>query len=192
LAEVETTFSGNLLLVLAVWAIIYIADYYGTLYTARLYQAYGREYISFGGSLELNPQFQHDIDRLRAFSPRFFLHLVLSLASILFMWLLCAISESNWFFALFVGYLMLPETVMLIRHLRNLVLFTMAKRPGALVGRIEYSRPVALMQSATEMLGFALLFLFLFAVKRSWFILGGAFGCAMAGLRHSMWARKST
>ncbi len=189
----EAILSGNLPLVLAAWAIIYIADYYGTLYTARLYQAYGREYISFGGSLELNPQFQHDIDRLRAFSPRFFLHLVLSLASILFMWLLCkGISGLNWFFVLFVGNLMLPEAVILTRHLRNLVFFTMAKRPGALVGRIEYSRPVALMQSETEMLGFALLFLFMSILTGSWFILGGAFGCAMAGLRHSFWAKKST
>jgi len=182
-----------LILALAVWALIYIADYYGTLYTARLYQAYGREYISFDGGLELNPLFQDDIDHLRAFSPRFLSHLALSLALILFTWLLCnATSGLNWFFALFVGNLMLPEAVMLIRHLRNLAFFTMAKRPGSLRGRIEYSRPLALIHSATEMLGFALLFLFMFIVTRSWFVLGGAFGCAMAGLRHLMWARKST
>jgi hypothetical protein len=189
----EAVLHDNLLLVLVMWVVIYVSDYYGTLYAARLYQAYVEEHLSFGGSLELTPQFQHDIEHLKTFSPRFLLYLALSLVLISVIWLITnAIPGSNWLFALFVGGILLREAAFLIRHLRNLALFSMAKRPGNLTGRLEYSRRAVLVQSASEMLGFVLLFLFIFAITGSWSLLGAALACAVVALQNWALARKST
>jgi hypothetical protein len=42
---------------LALWLLSYLADYYLTLYSARLYRQGAHEYVAFEGSLELTPYY---------------------------------------------------------------------------------------------------------------------------------------
>ncbi len=50
------------------WIILYISDYYLTIYSARGFREIG--HFQFEGSFELTPQYQKDIDTLRPVSRR--------------------------------------------------------------------------------------------------------------------------
>ena len=63
---------------LILWIVLYISDYYLTLYAARGFKEIG--HIQFEGSYELTPQYQKDIDALTPVSRRHLIALVLSSA----------------------------------------------------------------------------------------------------------------
>ena len=64
---------------LILWVILYVSDYYLTVYSARGFREIG--HFQFKGSFELTPQYQKEIDALKPISIR---HLtLLSLYSLL-------------------------------------------------------------------------------------------------------------
>src|SRR5512144_760767 len=67
-----------------VWIILYISDYYLTLYSARGFREIG--HFQFEGSFELTPQFQKDIDALNLISRRHLIALILSSLLLLLIW----------------------------------------------------------------------------------------------------------
>src|ERR1051325_146092 len=83
---IEQYLIHNLWLALVFWIVAYLLDYYLTLYAARLYQAKAKDHFGFGGSYELTPYYQPEIDRLRLISPRFVLMLALSSLAIGLVW----------------------------------------------------------------------------------------------------------
>jgi hypothetical protein len=182
----------NLSLTLALWTVVYLLDYALTIYAARLYLAGANRHLSFGGSLELTPQFQKDVDQLRRVSPRFIFFLLLSNLALILVWLLAVwVLSLPGLFALAAGAVILREVPVLLRHSRNLGLFRNARQPGALTGRLAYARWLVLRQSATELLGFAVLFVGIFALAHDWFWLGGAVGCAFLAHNHWRMARRA-
>ena len=186
------------LLIQHVWLAIalcggsYISDYYLTLYSARLYQAKAKEHFSFGGSFELTPYYQTDVDRLRRWSPHFGLMLFLLVIAVLLVWWLTV----RWLnlpdlFLFLVGALLLREAAIHVRHIRNIVLFRYARDTEEVKGHIEYSRRLVLKISADEMASFSLLFLLIALLVDSWLILGGAVACAIIGFEQLKLARKA-
>jgi hypothetical protein len=67
----ETLFVDNLWVCLLTWLVLYISDYYLTIWGAHLYRSGAQEHIVYEGSYELTPQFQKDIDALKLFSLNF-------------------------------------------------------------------------------------------------------------------------
>jgi hypothetical protein len=61
-ADVENLLAASPWTGVALWIILYISDYYLTLYSARGFHEIG--HFQFEGSLELTPQYQKDIDAL--------------------------------------------------------------------------------------------------------------------------------
>jgi hypothetical protein len=173
-----------------VWSVLYISDYFLTLTCARLYQAGASEKIVFEGSFELTPFFQKDIDSLRKISPRFLILLVLSNCYLLLVWWLVGVSQNELYqFAL--GYMILLQLMVHIRHLRNLFLFRAMSRTDGVRGRIEYPRPLLLRMSAFECLTFSGLYFVLFAIVQSYFLLGGTIACLLLAAKHRKIAYKS-
>src|SRR5574341_791439 len=84
----EAFLVNNVVFAILLWAIIYTSDYYLTIYAARLYEAGANQHFGFGGSVELTPYYQKDVDRLTSLSPRFLLMLMLSSALLVAIWLL--------------------------------------------------------------------------------------------------------
>jgi hypothetical protein len=74
-----------------------------------------------------------------------------------------------------------------MRHLRNGFLFRTAK---AVQGRLSYPRVLLLRASAFELLVFSGLYLALFLVTASTFILGGALACGVLSLNHYRLAQR--
>jgi hypothetical protein len=177
----------NVWFTITAWSTLYIIDYYLTVYAARLYKAGAHNYLLYGGSYELTPQFQSDIDNLRNISPRFVFHFALSNVIVILAWFLCIrVLPLPELFAVFVGGLILREAVIILRHVRNITLFEYAQNPAALKGRLEFSRWLVLKQSAIDLMSFAGLFLFIYAMVTNWFFLGGALGCSVVA--QQQWA----
>lgn len=174
---------------MAVWAALYISDYYLTLTCARLYQGGVKEKIKFEGSYEITPQFQSDIDNLRKISPRFVRAMICGLALLFLIWLTSRRVAPE-AYGLALGTLIGIQLAIHMRHFRNLAMFR-ALAAGELDGQIEYPRPLMLRFSAFEMLAFVGLFLVLYLFTSSWFVLGCALGCLMLAAKHSQWSQKA-
>lgn len=161
-----------------------------TIICARLYRSGANEKIVFEGSYELNPFFQKDIDRLKAFSPRFLYMLLLVASLTTFVWYLSRDSVPE-MYEFLLGALILMQLTIHLRHLRNLFTFRAMSNQVDVRGRIEYSRPFILRMSSSELLIFSGFYLLLFAFLQQWFLLGGAASCLSAGVKHQKYAKKA-
>ena len=189
----EELLVGRVWLARLIWAAIYISDYYLTIYAARLYQTGAKEHFVFEGSVELTPYFQEDVDKLRRFSPRFFLALALSSLALLVIWLAAVrLSDVPAMFSFAIGGMFLLEAAVHMRHIRNIALFQRARVAQGLKGTIEYTRWLTLKLSAIEILSFSGLFFLLFLVSGSWFFAGGTATCLATGLRHWIWGKRAS
>lgn len=188
---IEPLLIHNVWLSIALWAFAYLLDYYLTLYAAQLYQTGAKEHFGFGGSYELTPYYQKEIDRLRLVSPRFLLMLALSsLAIWLVWWLAVSVLGLAELFLLLIGGLISRQLVVLARHMRNIVLFRHARTAGNIQGRVEYTRRVTLRVSATELFAFVIIYLLISLISGSFFFLGGALACAITGMQHWIMSSK--
>jgi len=167
------------------WAAVYISDYRMTLTCARMYQA--QQAIVFEGSYEITPLFQADVNALRRLSPRFVIALVAGTACLAVMQHTSFNSGSSTLYAGALGALLLLQSAVHLRHFRNWFLFRNIK---AVQGRVFYPRGLMLQASAIELLGFAVLYLTLFLLTASIFILGGAMACGALAFNHYRLAQR--
>lgn len=163
----------NLWVALLLWVLLYGADYYLTLRGASLMAQVGKTYFDMGGSYELNPLFQKDIDRLRRVSPRFILILVGAGVWLVLMWGVTQYLHIPQAFAAGAGVLILMEVPVLTSHVRNLALFTALRTPGAVEGHIAYSRWVSLRMTSWNFALWGVLYALFFALTGSWLFFGG-------------------
>ena len=175
---------------LLIWGLAYLADYYGTIYVARLMRGTLQEYIQFEGSLELTPVFQKDVNALRWFSPSFLWRWLLSFPLLALLWWLWTDLGLPQIFYLTIGGLLLRQAAILLRHGRNFALAYLCRTAGSLRGHLEYSRWLSLRLSAAELFGFGALFGLTAIAMESWFFLGGALMCALTGYKHWTYSRK--
>lgn len=177
---------------LALWSGLYVSDYVLTLWAARLYQADAKSHVVLKGSLEITPYFQQDVDALKPLSTRFIRALLFSVLAIALAWLLAVrLAGLPQAFSFLVGALILLEATAHIRHVRNIVFLKTLRDLHTLKGQLEYPRWLSLKLSSVEILGFAALFLLVFAVTGDWFFLGGVGSCLLTGLKHLDWAGKA-
>jgi hypothetical protein len=170
------------------WIILYISDYYLTLYSARGFREIG--HFQFEGSFELTPQFQKDIDALNLISRRHLIALILSSLLLLLIWWL---TRFNFYlelaYLLFLGMFLLMEVAIHLRHFRNISLIRTVRKYGGIEGQVGYKKWFSYRVSANEFYTFAALFLIIAILTYSQFFLGGAITSLAVGIRHSRLAR---
>jgi len=172
------------------WVIVYISDYYLTIYGARLYKD-ASQYFSVDGSYELTPYYQQDINALRLLSPRFLLALFGSTLLLLVIRGLSAALGLPAFYVFLCGAFLLMETVVHFRHIRNIVTYRQLKRGDAATGRLAYTRWFVYSVSATDVFAFAVFCLIIALLLGSWFFAGGAVGCTRIAIGHLLKAREA-
>jgi hypothetical protein len=173
-----------------VWAALFVSDMNFTVSCARLYQSGVKEHMVFEGSFELTPYYQRDIDALRRFSPRFLTVLALMCVLLVLLWRsTVGLGIAPTAYETMLGMLILLQLTIHVRHVRNYVLFRSMLAGGAVTGRLEYTRPLILASSATELFSFAALYTVLAIVTMSAFVAGGAFSCALVGAKHVQFSR---
>ncbi len=178
----ESSWAGPLL-----WAALYISDYTCTIACARMCRTQAK--IQFEGSFEINPIYQGDVNALRRLSPRFCLILTASTGYLfLLRWVADPGSALPELYIFTLGAMLLMELTIHVRHFRNWFLFK--KVVPNLRGRVEYPRDTLLQMSAFEILTFVGLYLALFFVTGSLFILGGAVTCFVLAIKHYRLARR--
>jgi hypothetical protein len=172
------------------WILLYISDYYLTIYSARGFREIG--HFQFEGSYELTPQFQKDVDALKLISARHLALLVLySLVILLLWWVIAHWLALPWLYNLYLGLFLLVEVAVHLRHLRNVFLIYEVRRHGGVEGQISYRKWFSYKVSAFEFYLIGTLFLMVAALSFSTFFLGGALVCFGTGLKHSRLARKT-
>jgi len=176
---------------LAIWVVLYVSDYYLTIWGATLRTEKAAALIDEGGSYELTPAFRADVDALRLVSPTFLWYLLLSMLVLLFAWWLTVrYSEFPPGFLFVVGAMVLLEVAVHFRHVRNILFFRALRTPGATEGHLRHSRWLILHLSAIEFISFAMLFAACFVVSANLFFLGGILTCLATGLAHEQRSRR--
>ena len=172
------------------WIILYISDYYLTLYSARGFREVG--HFRFEGSFELTLQFQKDIDALKPVSKRHVIWLALSsLLIVLIWWLTKRLLFFPWTYLLYLGMFLLLEVAVHLRHLRNISLIREIRRNGGMEGEVKYRKWFSYRISASEFYVYSVLFLIVAILTYSPFFLGGAIMCFGTGFQHSRLAKKA-
>jgi hypothetical protein len=172
------------------WIILYVSDYYLTLYSARGFHEIG--HIKFEGSFELTPQFQKDIDALKPVSKRHVIWLILSSLLIsLIWWLTKQLLFFPWTYLLYLGMFLLLEIAVHLRHFRNVSLIREVRKNGGIEGEIKYRKWFSYRISASEFYVYSALFLMIAVLTYSPFFLGGAIICLGTGFKHSRLAKKA-
>ena len=172
------------------WIILYISDYYLTIYSARGFREVG--HFHFEGSFELTPQYQKDIDALKPVSMRHVISLVLSsLLIVLIWWLTKRLPFFPWTYLLYLGMFLLLEIAVHLRHFRNISLIREIRKGGGVEGEIRYRKWFSYRISASEFYLYSVLFLFFAVLTYSPFFLGGAIMCFATGVKHSRLSKKT-
>jgi hypothetical protein len=188
--QVENWLAVNPLPGMILWIMLYISDYYMTIYTARGYRE--MEYIKFEGSFELTPQYQKDVDALNPISR---LHIKLlvfyTLVILLLWWFFASLLHLAWAYLLYLGMFLLLEVAVHLRHLRNGYMIREIKKNGGSTGQITYQKWFSYKSSAFEFYMFGGLFLLVCLLTFSPFFLGGALMCFGIGFKHMRLAKKA-
>jgi hypothetical protein len=172
------------------WIVLYISDYYLTIYSARGFREVG--HFRFEDSFELTPQFQKDIDALKPVSKRHVSLLVLfSLLIILIWWLTKHLLFFPWTYLLYLGMFLLLEVAVHLRHLRNISLIREIRKSGGVEGEIKYQKWFSYRISASEFFLYSALFLIFAMLAYSPFFLGGAIMCYATAIKHNRLAKKA-
>ena len=171
------------------WVILYISDYYLTIYSAR---GFGQiRHFQFE-VFELTPLFQKEV---RARKPVSRVHITLlivySLLIVFLWWFMQRLLFFPWTYLLYLGMFILLEVAVHVRHLRNISLIREIKRGGGIEGQISYRKWLSYRISALEFYTFSALFLFVAILNSSPFFLGGAVMCLGTGFKHNRLARKA-
>jgi hypothetical protein len=123
-------------LAIALWAVIYISDYTLTIVGARLHRDGANRHHEIQG-YELTPIFQQDIAKLRLVSPRFIIMLLVTSSLLLFAFLLARDDRQLRFIpACLLGYFILQEVAVHVRHIRNIAAFRLMMQSKGIAGKI--------------------------------------------------------
>ena len=173
-------FLNNIWLSIALWTVLYCFDYIFTMTTARFYRDGAQQHYAFPEGIELNPFFKDDVAKLRAISFRFFLLLFFVVGLLLLTYELNVPEVFAVVWGMFVGMQLANHC----RHIRNLVVFSYARRSDGVTGKIQHAHWLSLRLSSVDFFSFGLLFLLLFLFWGHLFALGAALGCLSLALRH--------
>ena len=165
-------------------ALLYALDYQLTLVGQRWHRRGADAYYTLQGSYELNPPFVDDVESSRRIS---FKH-ILAIGRI---WLVLALVW--WFTTVYldfpdiylgaVGFFVLLQFPVLMRHVQNVVLFRFVVLRGGVEGRTTAARWLDLKVTAAIFFYFAAAYLVLWLLLGSAFFLGGVLGSLLAGAR---------
>lgn len=172
------------------WLILYISDYYLTIYSARGFREIG--HFRFEGSMELTPQFQSDVNNLRPVSRRHVILLVITSLLVILIWWITQLSiYLQWTYPLYLGMFLLLEVAIHFRHLRNIAIIREIRKNGGVDGQITYRQWFSYRNSANELYITATFFLLVSLLTYSLFFFGGAIACFGTGFRHARLAKKT-
>ena len=185
---IERLLIGNVWFAIALGVIAYTANYYLALKEIYLYHAGAKDYIAFQGIYDLKTSLPGLAAKRRRINAQLLAGVFICAIGTGVTWIICIqqYSRPDVFSAL-MGGLILLEVARIMRRVRNMVLFHYAPNGKALKGKVEYSPRMAHTLFYVEMYCFAALYMLILFITGSWFFLGGAATCFLAGRRERDW-----
>lgn len=165
----------------ALTAVVVASDYGLTHWGARLYRTNSR--VAVEGSYETSQTFQSDIDEARTLGIRSLAVLAAYVAVVAIAGgLRSQLGISGELYLFLVGFFVLQEVPVHLRHLSNIVSFRLLRNPAAAEGSIRYSRRYVLQTTGAYFLGFCGAFTILYATAPHPLTAGGMARCAAIGV----------
>jgi len=170
------------------WTILYISDYYLTLWGAMLYRS--QNVVKLEGGYELTPAYINDIDSLRKFSPRFLYGLVFGTCVLLFTLIL--VRQASWLYGIIVGDFLFVELVVHIRHFTNITTYRSYSKmkENGITGFISSPKALSYTRSSNQFVAFGIFMLITYGMTLNWMILGGFIGVMNHAFYHRRLASK--
>lgn len=173
------------------WAGLFILDYYLTARAEKEYLRNAKEILIYEAGYRIEDPSLKDPNAKPIFTLRSVLLLIISSIALLVTWLVVV---ERWgyerVYSFLMGGLFLTIIAVDIRHIQNIYLYQNTGTPNGLKGRLQYPGWIGYRSSGVQMFAFAGMFLVIAVILSSWFLMGGAFGCAGIGLRHWIWSNK--
>lgn len=181
----------GVLIVEHLWAAILLVslllflDYRLSIIGLRWFRKGAHEHYDLGGSYELNPTFEDDIEGERLVSPRLLLAMARSIVIVSAAWWFTArVGSLEDVYAGVLGFFVLIQVPVTIRHLNNIALFRYVVLQGGFEGRMRAPRWIDLKMSGWLLWLFAGAFGALWLLSGDALFVGGTVGCLLAGLRY--------
>lgn len=168
---------------------VFALEHYMAVFEAYLYQSGLKDYVVYDGLYRLTPEYQAVIARRRVISGRLLAILSVLAAGIYVAWWgLTQQLDRPDVFLLLMGGLLLNELAEISRQYRQIMFFREVRRRGGLQGRSQLTRQLGVMRHVFDLYAFVMLYLVLFMLTGSWFLLGGAVACFVSSRRLRDWA----
>jgi len=181
------TLVANPWLVALCWGMLSLFDFSATMIYSKAYREFLSASITYEGGMELNPAFEKDVQKLRWFSPRYILSLLVVGFLVTFI--------GGWFpslaFELLAGMVLLLVLSIDLRHIENLsAVWFMRSDPNSFKGKVEQSYALSQRRVAVATLNIGLLYLIVYFLVGRVFFVGGAVICALFAVRHFLLSRR--
>lgn len=181
------TIVGNPWLVAVLWGILSVIDFSATLLYSKAYREFLSEIVKYEHGVEMNPNFEKDVQQVRWFSPRYIVLMltVAVLVGLSGMWL-----PKIWFEAV-AGAVLLLVFITDLRHIENLsVVWFLRTDPAGFKGRIEQSYKLSQVRVAVGSFNIGLLYFLIFLLTGRIFFSGGALICTLYAVRHYLLSKR--
>ena len=177
----------NSWLVAVLWGILSIFDFVATMLYSKAYREFLSATVKYERGVEMNPNFEKDVGRLRWFSPRYILSMlgVAILLGITGSWM-----PGSWFEAL-AGAALLLVLITDLRHIENLsVVWFLKSDPAGFRGKIEQSYKLSQQRVAVGGFNIGLLYFIVYLLTGRVFFMGGAIISILYAVRHFLLSRR--
>ncbi len=179
----ETLIEQDIWVAAAVCVLIYLLDYLMSHRETHLYQAIQARYLTIEGIYDETSAIGARTGQAHRFNFRLIAILALLVAGVYLVWLVSQRIGQPLLFSILVGGLVLMKLASMARRWRSISLFGGLQKEGGLSEDCQVSRRLYLTVMYNDLYGFTLLYFIVFLLTGSWFFIGGALTCLIAGRR---------
>lgn len=166
-----------------IWVLIFTSDWLMNYTGARLYHTRVRSFWLFEKGYYLKFISDEEIKKPSRLIIRYFSELIISSVGIWILLYSCRLLSSWSIYEFLCGTFVLLEACIHFRHVRNVSLFSLAKKGSGLYGCIAIPKWITLRNSFAEFMLFSLSYLLIFFFDTTnYFVLGGVFSCFLVSI----------
>jgi hypothetical protein len=162
------------------FVILFLGDHYMTVVGAKLHRALSGQQLTFQNGYELNPVFEKEVANFQWFTRKHFFILLGCMVSLSILRLV----GGEAIFELFFGAYFLQWLTIDLSHIVNIFSFQDIRKPGSLIGKMEYSYWFSQRQVAFGYFRQAILFSVAALATMRLFFWGGVAIILLQGFRH--------
>ena len=180
----ERLFVDHVWTAVLVYSALSMSDYRLSIAGKRWWDRGAKEHYDLGGSYELNPPFEADIDAERPVSPKHLRAVAATSVIIVGVWWLTAYAgRLEGVYLGVIGFFILPQVTVHIRHANNIALFSTVVRRGGVTGKTAVDRWLDMRLSGVLFWLFSAVWAVFYLLTSDPLFLGGVASTALVGAR---------